>query len=124
MRRMLATSFSLAAAVCAFTAVPQAAGAKTPLTLTKVHADWFGSSHRIFVDATWTPKRFETQVVVKISVNGDSLRTLRVTNWIIGRKVFKLTVPASVAKGSTARIEVRVHSEAGDDKRAVSLDLP
>jgi hypothetical protein len=62
--------------------------------------------------------------VVKISVNGDSLRTLRVTNWIIGRKVFKLTVPASVAKGSTARIEVRVHSEAGDDKRAVSLDLP
>ena len=89
-----------------------------------MRADWIGSSHRIFVDTTWTPKRFETQVTVKISVNGESLRTLQVKHWVIGRKLFKLTVPDSVAAGSKARIEVRVHSEAGDDHRVVTLDLP
>jgi hypothetical protein len=124
MRRMLVTSFALVAAVCAIAALPQTAGSKTPLTLTKVSADWIGSSHRIFVDTSWTPKRFETEVAVKISVNGASLRTLRATHWIIGHKLFKLTVPSSVAAGSKARIEVRIHSEAGDDRRSVVLALP
>jgi hypothetical protein len=124
MRRLLVTSFALVAAGCAIGALPQAAGSKTPLTLTKVNADWVGSSRTIFVDTRWTPKRFETQVVVKISVNGHSLRTLRATHWVIGRKLFKLTVPSSVAAGSKARIEVRIHSEAGDDRRSVVLALP
>ena len=83
-----------------------------------------GSTHKIFVDTTWTPKRFETRVTVKISVNGEPLRTLRVKHWVIGHKLFKLTVPDSVAEGSKARIEVRVHSEAGDDQRSVLLALP
>ena len=51
---------------------------------------------------------------MKISVNGQSLRTLQVKRWVIGRKLFKLTVPESVAEDSKARIEVRIHSEAGD----------
>ena len=72
---------------------------ETPLTLTKLRADWIGSTHQIFVDTTWTPKRFETQVTVKISVNGESLRTLQVKRWVIGHKLFKLTVPDSVAAG-------------------------
>ena len=41
-----------------------------------------------------------------------------------GHKLFKLTVPDSIADGSKARIEARVHSEAGDDHRVVSLDMP
>ena len=36
---------------------------------------------------------------------------------MIGHKLFQLTVPTSVADGSKARIEVRVHSKAGDDHR-------
>jgi hypothetical protein len=124
MRRMLVTSLALLATAAALAALPSTAGSKTPLTLTKVRADWLGSSRRIFVDASWAPKRFETQVTVKISVNGSSLRTLRAKNWVIGHKLFKLTVPETVTPGSKARIEVRVHSEAGTDKRTVPLDLP
>lgn len=124
MRRLLLTSFALVAAAVALAALPSAAPAKTSLTLTKVRADWIGSSHKIFVDTSWTPKRFETRVTLKVSVNGESLRTLRVKRWVIGHKLFKLTVPESVALGSKARIEVRVHSTAGDDKRTVSLELP
>ena len=124
MRRMLVTSLALVAAVVTLAALPQAAGSKTPLTLTKLRANWIGSSRSIFVDTTWTPKRFETKVTVKITVNGDPLRTLKVKHWVIGHKLFKLTVPASIAAGSKARIEARVQSEAGDDRRAVTLDLP
>ena len=124
MRRMLVTSLALGATVVTLAALPQAAGSKTPLTLTKLRANWIGSSRSIFVDTTWTPKRFETRVTVKISVNGDPLRTLKVKHWVIGHKLFKLTVPESIAAGSRARIEARVQSEAGHDKRAVTLDLP
>ena len=124
MRRMLITSVALLAIVCAFVALPLTAGAKTPITLTKVRADWIGSTHRIYVDTFWTPKSLETQVTVKISVNGTSLRTLRVTRWVIGRKLFRLTVPDTVVAGSKARIDVRVSSDAGIDHRAVTLDLP
>ena len=124
MRRMLITSVALLAIICAFVALPLTAGAKTPITLTKVRADWIGSTHRIYVDTFWTPKSLETQVTVKISVNGTSLRTLRVTRWVIGRKLFRLTVPDTVAAGSKARIDVRVSSDAGIDQRAVTLDLP
>ena len=124
MRRMLVTSLALVAAVVTLAALPQVAGSKTPLTLTKLRANWIGSSRSIFVDTTWTPKRFETNVTVKITVNGDPLRTLKVKHWVIGHKLFKLTVPASIAAGSKARIEARVQSEAGDDRRAVTLDLP
>ena len=124
MRRILLTLLALVTTALALAAMPSAAAADTPLTLTKLRADWIGSKHQIFVDTTWTPKRFETQVLVKISVNGDPLRTLRVTHWVIGHKIFKLSVPASIAAGSKARIEVRVHSEAGDDRRSVLLPLP
>ena len=124
MRRMLITSVALLAIVSACVALPLTAGAKTPITLTKVRADWIGSTHRIYVDTFWTPKSLETQVTVKISVNGTSLRTLRVTRWVIGRKLFRLTVPDTVAAGSKARIDVRVSSDAGIDHRAVTLDLP
>jgi hypothetical protein len=124
MRRMVLTSLALVAAVLALTAMPSSAATDAPLTLTKVRADWFGSSHKIFVDTTWTPRRFATQVTVKITVNGERLRTLQVKRWVIGRKLFKLTVPDSVAEDSKARIEVRVRSDAGTDKRSVSLDLP
>ena len=124
MRRMVLTSLALLAAALALTAMPSAAATDAPLTLTKVRADWFGSTHKIFVDTTWTPKRFATQVTVRITVNGERLRTLQVKRWVIGRKLFKLTVPDSVAEDSKARIEVRVRSNAGTDKRSVSLDLP
>jgi hypothetical protein len=125
MRHMLVTSFALLATAGTLAAVPAAADSKaSPLTLTKLGAHWSGSTRNIFVDTTWTPKRFETRVMVKISVNGDPLRTLRVTHWVIGHKIFKLTVPASIAKGSKARIDVRVHSKAGDDHRSVVLALP
>jgi hypothetical protein len=124
MRRILITSVALVSIVLTLAALPLSAGAKTPITLTKVRADWIGSSHRIYVDTFWTPKSLETQVTVKISVNGTSLRTLRVTRWVIGRKLFKLTVPETVAAGSKARIDVRVSSDAGTDHRAVTLDLP
>jgi hypothetical protein len=124
MRRMILTSLALVTAALALTAMPSAAATDTPLTLTKLRADWIGSKHQIFVDTTWTPKRFATQVTVKISVNGESLRTLQVKRWVIGRKLFKLTVPDSVAAESTARIEVRIRSDAGTDKRSVKLDLP
>ncbi|MDP9258262.1 MAG: hypothetical protein M3Q31_17180 [Actinomycetota bacterium] len=125
MRHLLVTSFALLATAGTIAAVPAAADSKAaPLTLTKLGAHWSGSTRNIFVDTRWTPKRFETRVLVKISVNGDPLRTLRVTHWVIGHKIFKLTVPASIAAGSKARIEVRVHSEAGDDRRSVLLPLP
>lgn len=123
MRRLLLTSFALLATAGTLAAVPAAAGAKTPLTVTKVGAHWSGSTRKIFIDTTWTPKRFETLVSVRISVNGDPLRTLRATHWVIGHKIFTLTVPSSIAAGSKARIEVRVHSQAGEDHRAVVLDL-
>jgi hypothetical protein len=123
MRHMLLTLLVLVASASTLAALPSAAAAKTPMTLTKVRADWFGSTHRIFVDTTWTPKSFETQVTVKISVNGERLSTLRVTRWVIGHKLFKLTVPASVAVGSKALIEVLVRSDAGQDRRAVTLGL-
>ena len=123
MRRILLTTLALAVTAGILTALPAAAPAKTPMTLTKVRATWFGSTHRIFVDTTWTPKRFATQVTVKISVDGESLRTLRVKRWVIGHKLFKLTVPESMAVGTKARIEVRVRSEAGQDRRAVTLGL-
>jgi hypothetical protein len=124
MRRILITSVALVSIVLTLAALPLSADAKTPITLTKVRADWIGSSHRIYIDTFWTPKSLETQVTVKISVNGTSLRTLRVTRWVIGRKLFKLTVPETVAAGSKARIDVRVSSDAGTDHRAVTLDLP
>jgi hypothetical protein len=124
MRHMLVTSLALLATAAAVTTAPAAAEATAPLTVTKLGAHWSGSTRTIFVDTTWTPKRFETRVQVKISVNGDALRTLRVTHWVIGHKIFKLTVPASVAKGSKARIDVRAHSVAGDDHRSVLLELP
>ena len=123
MRHLLLTSLVLMASAATLAALPSAAAAKSPMMLTKVRADWFGSTHRIFVDTTWTPKRFETQVTVKITVNGERLRTLRVTGWVIGHKLFKLTVPESIAVGSKARIEVRVRSQAGEDQRAVTLGL-
>ena len=118
MRRLVLTLL----AVPAIAAAPAAAA--TPLTVTKVRADWIGSTHKIFVDTTWTPKRFETKVTVKISVNGESLRTLQVKRWVIGHKLFTLTVPESVAAGSKARIEVRASSKAGSAHRTISLDLP
>jgi hypothetical protein len=121
MRRILVTSFALLATAAT---LPGAAISKTPLTVTKLGAHWSSSTRNIFVDTSWTPKSLETRVQVKISVDGDPLRTLRVTHWVIGHKIFRLTVPASVAKGSKARIDVRVSSEAGADHRAVSLALP
>jgi hypothetical protein len=124
MRRMILTSLALVATAPMFTAMPSAVAADAPLTLTKLRADWIGSKHQIFVETTWTPKRFKTLVTVKISVNGESLRTLQVKRWVIGRKLFKLTVPDSVGAASKARIEVRVQSQAGTDKRSVKLDLP
>jgi hypothetical protein len=124
MRSILATSLALAASAGTIAVLPDAAGSKTPLTLTKLRASWIGSSHTIFVDTRWTPKRYGTKVTVRISVNGDPLRTLKVTNWVIGHKLFQLAVPTSVADGSKARIEARVHSKAGDDHRVVSLALP
>jgi len=117
-------SLALAGAVLALSAMPSAAATEAPLTLTKLRADWFGSTHKIFVDTTWTPKRFATRVTVKITINGEPMRTLQVKRWVIGRKLFKLTVPDTVAADSRARIEVRVRSDAGTDKRTVSLDLP
>ncbi len=124
MRRMVHTLVASAAVAAALGALASAASAAVPLTVTKVRADWIGSTHKIFVDTTWTPKRFETKVTVKISVNGESLRTLQVKRWVIGHKLFKLTVPETVAAGSTARIEVRASSQAGSARRTVSLDLP
>ena len=124
MRRSMLMSVALGLAAVALTAAPPASRADTSLTLTKVRADWFGGTHRIFIDTTWTPKRFKTQVTVKISVNGKSLRTLQVKRWVIGRKLFKLTVPTTVTGGSKARIEVRASSAAGEDHRTVTLDLP
>jgi hypothetical protein len=124
MRRMPITWFALLALACLCGALPAAAGAKAPIVLTKVRADWIGSSHRIFVDTHWTPRGLETQVTVTISVNGQRLRTLRVNRWVIGRKLFQLTVPGAVTAHSKARIEVRVRSGAGIDHRTVTLDLP
>ena len=123
MRRMLVTSIALVATAGTLAAAPATAGSKTPLKLTKVRATWLGSSHRIFIDTTWAPRRFETRVTVKISVNGDSLRTLQAKNWVIGRKLFQLTVPETVTTGSEARIEVRVQSQAGSARHHVTLDL-
>ena len=123
MRRMLLTSIALVAAAGTLAAAPATAGSKSPLTLTKVRATWLGSSHRIFVDTTWAPKRFETRVTVQISVNGDRLRTLQARHWVIGHKLFQLTVPETVTAPSKARIEVRVESKAGNDRDAVTLDL-
>ncbi len=123
MRHMLFTLVAIATA-CALLALPAATGAKTPLTVTKVRADWIGSSHRIFIDLSWTPKSVETKVTVEVSVAGSPLRTLRVRRWVIGRKLFKLTVPAAVAPGATARIRVRASSSAGEDHRTVWLELP
>jgi hypothetical protein len=122
MRRLLLTSIACLTATCALVALPAAAA--TPLTVTKVRADWIGSSHRIFVDTSWTPKSLETKVTVKITVNGSTLRTLQVKRWVIGRKLFKLTVPSSVPGGAKARIEVRASSAAGADHRTITLDLP
>jgi hypothetical protein len=124
MRRMLVTSFALSAAILAPAALPQAAGSKTPLTLTKIVAHWSGSTRSIFVDTTWAPKSYATKVTVKISVDGNALRTLQVKRWVIGHKLFKLTVPETIANNAKARIDVRVHSQAGDDHRAVTLGLP
>lgn len=123
MRRMLVTSIALVATAGTLAAAPATAGSKTPLTLTKVRATWLGSSHRIFIDTSWAPRRFETRVTVKISVNGDSLRTLQARHWVIGHKLFQLTVPETVSARSKARIEVRVESKAGNDRDAVTLDL-
>ena len=65
------------------------------------------------------------QVTVKISVNGESLRTLQAKHWVIGRKLFQLTVPETVATGSQARIEVRVQLGGRQRRqRTISLDLP
>jgi hypothetical protein len=124
MRRLLGTSCALLATAGALAMVPATAASKAPLRVTKLGAHWSGSTRKIFVDAAWSPKRFETLVQVKISVNGDPLRTLRATHWVIGHKIFKLRVPGSVARGSRARIDVRVHSEAGDDHRSLLLALP
>jgi hypothetical protein len=124
MRRMLVTSLALVATAGTLAALPQAAGSKTPLRLTRLSADWIANSRKIFVDTTWTPKRFETNVTVKISVDGDPVRTLKVKHWVIGHKLFKLTIPASIAASGKARIEARVQSEAGDDKRTITLWLP
>jgi hypothetical protein len=123
MRRLLLTSVAGLAVACALVALP-AAAAKPALTVTKVRADWIGSSHRIFVDTSWTPKSLETKVTVKITVDGTTLRTLQVKRWVIGRKLFKLTVPSTVPGGAKARIEVRASSSAGQDRRTVTLDLP
>ena len=101
MRSILATSLALAATAGTIAVMPEAAGSKTPLTLTKLHASWIGSSHTIFVDTTWRPKRYGTRVTVKITVNGDPLRTLKVTNWVIGHKLFQLAIPTSVASSPT-----------------------
>ena len=122
MRRLMLTLLALAAIAAAVTAAP--AGATAPLTVTKVRADWIGSTHNIFVTTTWTPKSLATKVTVKISVNGERLRTLQVKRWVIGHKLFKLTVPESVAAGSKARIEVRASSKAGSAQRTILLDLP
>jgi hypothetical protein len=122
MRRLLVTSIACLAAACVLVALPAAAA--TPLTVTKVQANWIGSAHRIFVDARWTPKSLETKVTVRITVDGRSLQTLQVKRWVIGRKLFKLTVPTSVPAGARARIEVRASSAAGQDRRIVMLALP
>jgi hypothetical protein len=123
MRRMLVTSIALVATAGSLAALPATAGSQTPLTVTKVRATWLGSSHRIFVDTSWAPKSYQTKVTVKISVNGDSLRTLQAKNWVIGHKLFQLTVPDTVTAGSKARIEVRVQSQAGNARDHVTLDL-
>ena len=123
MRRLLPTSLALVAGLAIVCALP-AAAAETPLTLTKVRADWIGSQHRIFVESTWTPKRFETTVTVKISVGGEELRTFQARRWMIGRKIYRLTVPETLPAGSRARIEGRVSSKAGKARRVVFLGLP
>jgi hypothetical protein len=124
MRRILVTSFALLATAGTVATATSAAATDAPLTVTKLSAHWSGSTRNVFVDTSWSPKRFQTRVQVKISVNGDSLRTLHVSNWVIGHKIFKLAVPSSVAAGSKARIEVRVRSEAGNDRRSILLALP
>jgi hypothetical protein len=124
MRRFSVTSAACLAVAWALLALPVAAAARPPLTVTRVRADWIGSAHRLFIDTRWAPASLATTVTVTVSVGGARLRTLQVRRWVIGRKLFELTVPAAVAAGSRARIEVRASSAAGADRRSVTLDLP
>ena len=114
MRRMLLTSIALVA-----TAGTLAAHARDGRLQDAPDADE-GARHlarelapdlrRHDLDAEALSRR---SVTVKISVNGDRLRTLQVTNWVIGRKLFQLTVPTPSPTAARRASRCASQSKAG-----------
>jgi hypothetical protein len=104
--------------VSALAGTAQAAPAGVAL---KVKADWFASSHALFVRTSWSPSASSTDVHATVSVDGRTLRTLTARHWLIGTKTFEFDLPARLRHGAALLVAVSASSPAGAQTRTVAL---
>ena len=114
-------AFLLSLLVFAVAAPASAAGQTFTLTAPSVH--YLAVDHSLWVKATWTPPALATNVTVVVQQGSHTLKTLRAKRWLIGTKTFTLSLPRSLATGSSLSVRVRASSSAGNDQKTVSVPL-
>ena len=76
--------------------------------------------HVVFTQSEWSTARKCTVVVQQ---GTTTLKTLRATRWLIGSKMFNLTLPKTLTTGGQLRVRVRATSSAGSDQKTIDLTL-
>jgi hypothetical protein len=117
MRRALLLSLLVLAA-----AAP-ASAAGPAFTLTAPTAHYLAVDNSLWVKTAWTPPSRATDVTVVVAQGSRTLKTLRAKRWLIGTKTFTLTLPRSLAAGTTLSVRVRASSSAGNAQRTISVPL-
>lgn len=117
MRRALVLSLLLLAA-----AVPAQAAAPT-LALTSPSVHYLAVDRSLWVKTAWTPSTLATNVTVVVQQGSHTLRTLRVSRWLIGTKTFTLALPKTLPATGDLRVQVHATSSAGSDQQTVTVAL-
>lgn len=114
-------------ALCALTlalvaSVPSGAA---PAAAPKVRssAQWFPASRTLYVMASWTPVKYQTDVTAIVSAGGKRIRTLHAKRWLIGHKTFALQLPRTLGDGTEVVVKLRVASRGQRTARSHALTL-
>jgi hypothetical protein len=117
MRRVLLLSLLVLAAVA------PAASAGPAFKLGTTTASFLAVDRSLWVQVDWSPSAKATDVTVVVAQGSHTLKTLRATHWLVGKKTFTLAVPRSVPNGATLTVQVGARSSSGSDSRTVSVPL-
>lgn len=118
-RALLLAPLALAAIVPAATA----ATASPRLELSKTNATYLAVDRSLWVHVEWTPPAKATDLTIVVQNGSTTLKTLQAKHWLVGAKTFDLSLPRSVADGSTLRVSVSASSGAGRANTVLSVPL-